>query len=199
MPGTARTFVAIEMPAPIRDELRGLQERLAPDAPAVRWVGAAGFHLTLAFLSDVPDPALEAVRVATAEAAAPFPPFVLHVEALGAFPKPARPRVVWAGLGGPGLPPLHDLQSALAAALRRAGHGPADDRFTPHITLGRIKDGRGHPPDLTAPFARVGPLPTAPFEVAEIVVFASKLGAAGPSYTPLLHAPLTGRKPSIGP
>jgi 2'-5' RNA ligase len=193
MPGTTRTFVAVEMPGPVQSELQRLQDQLGREVPGVRWVGAAtGFHLTLAFLGNVPDTDLEAVCRAIEAGAAPFGPLTLRLEGLGAFPKPARPRVVWAGLGGPGMAVLGELQRSLVAALKRVRHAPEDDRFHPHVTLGRIPEGRGRPPDLTGPFRRVGAVVGPYFEVSEVTVFASWLSPSGPSYTPLARALLKG-------
>jgi 2'-5' RNA ligase len=192
MPGSTRTFVAIDLPGPHKAELRRLQDRLAPEAPGVRWVGESQLHLTLAFLGDVPDAEIDTVCRAVAGASAPFSPFELVLAGLGAFPKPGRPRVVWAGMAGAGLASLASLRAAVVAALGSAGHAPADDRFTPHITLGRIKDGRGRPPDLTAPVARHKTWTTAPFEVVEVVVYASKPAPSGSTYSVLSRAPLGG-------
>jgi 2'-5' RNA ligase len=193
MPGTTRTFVAVELPEPVRAELRHVQEQLAPEAPGFRWLAeTTGFHLTLAFLGSVPDTNLAAVCRAVVEATKTFGTLALRVEGLGAFPNSARPRVVWAGLGGPGVALLGELRRAIATALANVGHAPADDRFSPHVTIGRVKPGRGRPPDLTAPLGRFGGWIGPAFAVSETVVFASNLGPAGPSYTRLATAPLKG-------
>jgi 2'-5' RNA ligase len=200
MSGTTRTFVAVEMPGPVQAELQRLQDRLTPEAPGIRWIKqSTGFHLTLAFLGNVPDSDLAAVGRAVQDAAEPFGPLGLRIEGLGAFPKPARPRVVWAGLGGPGVAGLGELRYAIVKALAEVGHAPADDRFSPHVTIGRHKEGRGRSPDLTGPLGRLGGVQGPPFEVGEVIVFASKPGPAGPAYTPLAHAPLKGQKPPIRP
>ena len=70
---------------------------------------------------------------------------------MGAFPNPARPRVLWAGLTAADLSPLFELQKAIVNRVTDAGYRPDDQRFTPHVTLGRIRsDRRGQGPlDLT--------------------------------------------------
>ena len=102
MPKTTRTFVAIAIPTPQGEKLTRLQQQLAPEIPAARWSASPPFHLTLAFLGDVPDIDLNAVCHAVAEPAGPFLPFDLRLEGVGAFPSPARPRVIWAGLAATG-------------------------------------------------------------------------------------------------
>jgi RNA 2',3'-cyclic 3'-phosphodiesterase len=101
MPKTTRTFVAIAIPTPQGEKLTRLQQQLAPQVPAARWSASPPFHLTLAFLGDVADGDLNAVCTAVATACLAFPPFDLRLEGVGAFPNPARPRVIWAGLATP--------------------------------------------------------------------------------------------------
>ena len=198
MPDTTRTFVALPVPPDLGPELERLQQQLAPDLSGVRWADLSHSHITLAFLGDVPNAGLDAVGRAVADASAGFAPLALRLEGLGAFPSPARPRTLWVGVGGD-VDELLRLQRAVAAALRRAGHRPEDDRFHPHVTLGRVKAGRGRPPDATRPLDARRGWSAGPFTAAEVVTFASKLSPAGPEYTPLARAPLAGGKAETPP
>ena len=191
MPGKTRTFVAVAVPEKLGDKLLRLQSLLAPEVPGVRWV-AAEFHVTLAFLGDVADADLNAVCRAVAEAAGPVPPFALRAEGLGCFPGPNDARVAWVGLTGPGLEPLGVLQKRGAEAVARVGCPPADERFHPHITLGRIKHGRGPARDLTPLVRHYQTWSAGSFDVAGAVVYASNLSPDGPVYTPLSIAKLEG-------
>jgi 2'-5' RNA ligase len=199
MPRTTRTFVGLPIPPDRASALGRLQASLAPDLPEVRWTDPALFHVTLAFLGDVDDTRLDAVGRAVAEGAAGFAPFELELEGVGAFPDARRPRVVWAGLAGEGLGPLDELRKAVVAALKRVRQGPEDDRFHPHITLGRLKGGRGPGPDATPVIDRHRGWSAGPFAVEEVITFASSLGPKGPSYTPLARARLEGGKTESPP
>ncbi|KAJ3047043.1 hypothetical protein HK102_013013, partial [Quaeritorhiza haematococci] len=66
---TTRTFLAIDVPSPLSERLTKLQARLAPLVPEFRWTDGAPFHMTLAFLGDVPYIDLNAVCEAAAKAA----------------------------------------------------------------------------------------------------------------------------------
>jgi 2'-5' RNA ligase len=195
---TTRTFIAVVVPEALGQKLARLQTLLAPDVPGVRWVAASPFHLTLAFLGDVADTDLNEVCGAAAAAAAAVESFELRLEGLGAFPNAARPRVVWVGATGPGLAPLATLQKEAAQAVRAAGYPPDDDRFHPHVTLGRIRPGRGRAPDLSAQVKHYQTWSPGSFPVDEAIVFASTLSPEGPTYTPLGRAPLQGRKADPG-
>jgi 2'-5' RNA ligase len=196
MPRTTRTFIAVAIPAALGEKLGRLQTQLAPAVPGARWTTTEPFHMTLAFLGDVAELDLNPLCKAVAEATAPFRRFEVRLEGVGAFPDLSRPRVIWAGLTAPDLSPLHDLQKAVAGAATEVGYRPDDQRFTPHVTLGRIKsDRRGpRPPDLTQPFERYRTWSGGSFTVSEVITFGSTLTPEGPTYAPLAKAPLAGRK-----
>ena len=195
MASTTRTFIAVAVPEAQGQKLTRLQTLLAPDLPGVRWSETSPFHMTLAFLGDVADTDLNDVCRAVASAAEAAEPFDLRLEGLGAFPHPARPRVVWVGATGPGLVPLETLQKEIANAVRGVGHPPDDDRFHAHVTLGRLKPGRGPSPDMNPLVKHYRTWSAGSFHVAEAVVFASTLTPDGPIYAPLGRAPLRGGKP----
>lgn len=195
MPGHTRTFIAVPVPAKLGEKLVRLQSLLAAELEGVRWNSTASFHVTLAFLGDVDHADLNGVCRAVAEAAAPVAPFDLRVAGLGCFPDPKKARVLWVGLTGPGLEPLGMLQKAVARAVANTGCPPEDDRFHPHVTLGRIKVGRAPARDLTPLLRHYQTWSAGAFDVAEAIVFASSLTSEGPVYTPLSTARLEARKP----
>ncbi|CEF48431.1 unnamed protein product [uncultured bacterium] len=201
MPRTTRTFIAIPIPAPLGEKLSRLRTQLALAVPGARWTATEPFHMTLAFLGDVAELDLNEVCRAVGEAAGPFPRFDLRLEGVGAFPGPARPRVIWAGLTADDLSPLHAMQQAVARAAAGVGYRSDDQRFNPHITLGRIKsDRRGpSPPDLTKALERYRTWTGGSFTVREVVTFGSTLTPEGPAYTPLAKSPLAGRKTDASP
>jgi 2'-5' RNA ligase len=201
MPRTTRTFIAIAIPAPLGEKLTRLQSQLAPSVPGVRWTATSPFHVTLAFLGDVEERDLNNLCRAVAGAVAGIPRFEARVEGVGAFPDPARPRVIWAGLTGPDESPLHELHKAVARAATTAGYRPDDQRFHPHVTLGRMKsDHRGpRPPDLMPILEQYRTWSAGSFTVHEVVTFGSTLTPEGPIYAPLAKAPLSGRKTDASP
>jgi 2'-5' RNA ligase len=199
MPDTTRTFVAVAVPSTLGPRLTRLQEQLAAEAPEGRWAVPSPFHITLAFLGDVGHSDLNAVCLAVAGAASAQEPFELGLEGVGAFPNPARPRAVWAGVVGTGLEALNDLQAAVAGAVARLDY-PTDPRpFHAHVTLGRFGPGRRPVRDLTAVLGRYRAWRAGPFAVAEAVAFGSTLTRDGPVYAPLARAPLRHQKPDTSP
>jgi 2'-5' RNA ligase len=115
-------------------------------------------HLTLKFLGDVEETELPEVVAAVARASTGTPPFGFETRSLGAFPSPARPRVLWVGIEP--VDELMALQQAIDGELTKLGFPREKRRFHPHITLGRIRDPRaesvqGILDDLVAPEEKV--------------------------------------------
>jgi 2'-5' RNA ligase len=131
-----RLFVAIAPPPAVLQELESRVAPLRPAWPVLRWTGQEAWHVTLAFLGEVPGPVAERLAPQLEQAAAGAEPFPLALAGAGAFPAPVRARVLWCGLGGD-RSALAALAAAVAAATTRAGAAPPDDGrpFSPHLTL----------------------------------------------------------------
>ena len=198
MPSTARTFIALPIPDLQRTRLGRLQGLIAPELPNARWVTPDQFHLTLAFLGDIPDLDMAAVCRGVAEAALKFGPLTLNLQSLGAFPDATNARVAWVGVTGPNLDLLMALRLAVVEGVTRAGYPPEDDRFTPHLTLGRLKVVKGQPIDLSPQIAHFRTWSAGNFEVNQVISYASTITPEGPSYMALATAPLRGAKDRSG-
>ncbi len=203
MAKTTRTFIALPVPSALGEKLTRLQSLLAPKVPAARWSSSdrEPFHMTLAFLGDVQDNDLNTVCKAVARASLAFSSFELRLESVGAFPNPARPRVLWAGLTAADLAPLVELQKAIVKGVTDAGYRPDDQRFTPHVTLGRIRlERRVHEPlNLTTILQPYLTWSAGTFRVGEVITFASTLTPEGPVYAQLARALLSGKKMMASP
>lgn len=194
MASSSRIFIAFSVPEVQRTRLGRLQGLIAPEIPNARWVSPAMFHVTLAFLGDVPDVDLNVVCRAVTRACDGFEPFTVNLQALGAFPDPAKPRVAWVGLTGPGIDALGSIQRAVVQAVGEAGYPPEDDRFHPHLTIGHLKSKKGDGLDLTPLVAHYRMWSAGNFAVNEVITFASTITPEGPAYMPLAHAALRREK-----
>jgi 2'-5' RNA ligase len=140
---TVRAFIAIELSTDVLAQIGRLQARVRQDLPPglVRWTRPEGIHLTLKVLGDVETEHLPEIKRALCGACASHTPFALRVGALGCFPNPRRPRVLWVGVEESG-ERLAQLQRDVERALVPLGY-PTDRRgYHPHLTLGRIKTPR---------------------------------------------------------
>ena len=135
-----RSFIAIELPDGLKQELSQLQAKLkAGKQPGVKWADPYGIHLTLKFLGNIAiDKTGEITRVIE-EAAKGTVPFHLEVKPLGVFPNLRRVQVVWVGISGE-VDKLGQLQQRLESGLARLGFTPESRPFMPHLTLARLRD-----------------------------------------------------------
>src|SRR5436190_13882377 len=134
-----RTFIALDMGKVVRDRLVALQESLARAAPEVKWVEAENLHVTMLFLGEVDDRSVLEVCRAVGDSCRPLAPFAINVEKVGSFGNPRRPRTVWVGVGD-GAAEVTALHGVLEERLLELGYYRREERqFTPHITLGRVK------------------------------------------------------------
>jgi len=186
---TLRVFIAIDLPETLRAEIGRLQASLKKLGADVRWVRPEGVHLTLKFLGEVEEKTVEALAGSVESVCAVHPPPTLALAGTGVFPDQRRPRVVWVGLEGD-LAPLTELQQAIDRAAEAFGFEPEKRAFNPHLTLGRVRSGRGQQ-DLLAALDRLRPEPLS-FTAVEVRLIRSDLKPSGAVYTPLRVFPLGG-------
>jgi RNA 2',3'-cyclic 3'-phosphodiesterase len=187
-----RCFVAIDLSPEVRAAIVRAQAGLRAAAPRadVRWLDPAGMHLTLAFLGEVREERMAALRDTLAATVTPRPPLALMASGLGGFPSARRPRVVWAGIVGEG-EALRRTAAAVASALVPLGF-PAEERpFRGHVTLARVRSPRGLQPlgnaiaaGVHADFGR--------WTAREVVLYRSHLRPSGAVYEPLARFPFGG-------
>lgn len=167
-----RLFTALVPPAPVRAEMAELAAPLA----GVRWTPVDGMHLTLRFIGQTDDDAVE--RFAGALARVRVEPFLLPVGGVGLFPSRGPAKVLWAGVGH-GHTRLYQLRKQVDEALLTVDPGLALPGFHPHFTVGRLDE--THEAKAIAHFIErhkswEGP----PFQVAEFHLMASELAAGRP-------------------
>jgi len=135
-----RLFVALEIPAAVRDNFAALINELrAPDATSLknkaRWVRPENLHVTLKFIGHVDAGKVDAIRAAFVEVHCNGP-VELRFRGLGFFPNEKRPRVLWAGIEASAN--LAELASEIDARLEKLGIPRETREFAPHLTLARF-------------------------------------------------------------
>jgi 2'-5' RNA ligase len=132
-------FVALVPPDEAVEHLDAFLE-VRRSAAAFRWASVEQLHITLAFLASVEERRLDDLTERLARAATRRTTFETAIAGGGAFPNPARARVLWAGLDldEHGRTELDRLATGCRAAAGRAGIAVDGQRFRPHVTLARI-------------------------------------------------------------
>jgi RNA 2',3'-cyclic 3'-phosphodiesterase len=94
-------------------------------------------HLTLKFLGDVSASNVEMLSQMLHAETDLFNCFDLRLSGIGSFPNLKRPRVIYIGIQAPAV--LESLQRGVESAARRLGYESEERGFSPHLTIGRVK------------------------------------------------------------
>lgn len=164
------------MPDAVSDNLARL--RAGDSRGNIRWVTPENYHLTLAFLGEVPTARIDDVIDAAYAATEEVEPLHLVAQGIGAYPNMEHARVLWAGLGGD-VEQLIALQAELLERLHAARFAPDTKRFRPHITIARMR--RAQPIPARMPLLEL----FGEWRTSEIQVIESVLRPNGPTYIPL--------------
>ena len=186
-----RAFIAVELPFEIRQTVCNTTSRLRNEIGAlVRWVSIENMHLTLKFLGDVSLSNVEMLSHMLRAETDLFNCFDLHLNGLGSFPNLKRPRVIYVGIQAPAV--LESLRRGIESASRRLGYESEERGFSPHLTIGRVKQNVTATEQQTIRRAlegtKIDSLGTA--RVDSIQLFKSDLKPTGSVYTRLYSASL---------
>jgi 2'-5' RNA ligase len=142
-------------------------------------------HLTLRFIGDADEGLFATIRDGLGGIRAPS--FPIALKGVGCFPSPRRPRVVWVGTEAGD--PLFHLQREVERIVSEAGVAPDEKRFSPHITLARLRE--ASPSDFGVFQARHAGFRTEPFAVEAFHLYSSTLTPKGAIHRREASYPLT--------
>ena len=175
-----RLFVAIELDDPIRLALSSAQAELGRQCDGVRWVPAHQLHLTAKFLGEVRDPDVSAVADAVARAAAQAVPCNMTIKGCGCFPRRGPVRIVWAGANEESGALLQCVE-AVESELEQIGFAKERRPFSPHMTIGRVREDRSGGQIRAA--AEAVTLDAGEQPVRSLTLMSSVLSPQGPTYS----------------
>jgi RNA 2',3'-cyclic 3'-phosphodiesterase len=163
-----RLFVGIGLPP----ELKLRLSTLCVGVPEARWVDPGNFHVTLRFIGEVDEGLASDIDAALLRLSSPR--FRLSLAGVGQF----GTRMLWVGVEKS--EPLMQLHGKVESALQRMGLPPETRRFTPHVSLARLRQPLG--PKVQAFLAANALFRADPFDVTEFSLVASYLTKSGAIY-----------------
>ena len=166
-----RIFTGLEIPPEVAQSLAMLRGGL----PGARWIDPENYHVTLRFIGDVDD--IVAHEVASLLGRVRRQPFELRIEELKSFGG-RKPRAVVAALG-PAPAPM-ELQAEHERLMQRVGLEPEGRKFTPHVTLARLRESSSR--QVADYLAVRAPFRSPPFKVSRFVLFSSRASIGGGPY-----------------
>ena len=144
--------------------------------PGARWVEPENYHITLRFIGDIDERMADDVTSVLGERRRRAP-ITITIDGLDSFGG-SKPRAVFARTSGNG--ELNDLQGEQEHLLRQVGLEPEARKFTPHVTLARLK--HVSPVDVAHYIATHGHFPKLTFTAHRFVLYSSRASVGGGPY-----------------
>jgi 2'-5' RNA ligase len=167
-----RLFTAVPLPEMVRQQLL----LATGGVPGARWNEPHNMHITLRFIGEVDHGLAEDCALALESIAAS--PFRLTISGVGQFGAGKNARVLWAGVEKS--PALDHLRDKVESVLVRTGLEPEPRKFSPHVTLARLKDA---PKERLAGYLQThAALQVGPFPVDRFILYSSWPGKEAPAY-----------------
>lgn len=166
-----RLFTALEIPRNAAMSLSLLRGGL----PGARWIDVENYHITLRFIGDVDGRTADEIveRLDRIDR----PEFQLRLDGIGSFGS-KKPHSIWAGVSAS--PEMYALQGEIERICQRIGLPPDPRKFTPHVTLARLKYSRVD--DVVHYLAGRGNFQTSTFTVPRFVLLSSRESVGGGPY-----------------
>jgi len=136
-----RLFIALDIDDAIRERLSRFVEGVRNFAPDARWVKPESLHVTLKFIGEQPDAAVETIKQALTTITATTTE--INFRGYGFFPTAKSARVFWIGMEAGS--PLAALAAAIDDKMSTLGIPKEERAFSPHLTLARAAGGSGSP------------------------------------------------------
>ena len=128
-----RTFIALELPKEIIDEIKKIQNLIKKQSLFTgKFTETENLHLTLKFLGEISEEQVEEVKKRLSEIKIEKEIFA-EIGEVGVFSK-SFIRIIWVKLNGKG---IFDLQKQIDEKLKDIF--PSEERFMSHITIARVK------------------------------------------------------------
>lgn len=178
-----RSFFAVELSVEIAAGVQRIQGDLKERVTGVRWVRPEGIHLTLKFLGEVEPDRIEAIARKAETAIQGVGPFTVRIKGGGGFPTAKNPRVIWIGVEDhSGM--LKELQARVETEMAELGFTREKRGYTPHLTVGRLRSGKGSK-SVGQALDALSASDLGRMEVREVILFRSHLKPTGAEYTKL--------------
>ncbi len=212
-----RLFIALEFPVEVQQKIYDSLEPIRQATNEFRWVKRENIHLTLRFLGGIDEALVSKIHTVLRRQSRVQAPFELIVGGLDAFPNLTKPRTLWVSAADEGNY-CRELKNEIDRLLLEVGFEKETQKFIPHVTVGRLKDGRrpaleadrfkggavsepsgaeGRPVDLSdMQNNRVFQQLRQEVGIDRFTLIQSNLELAGPVYTKLFDIPLTAPSPA---
>ncbi|RKX28933.1 MAG: RNA 2',3'-cyclic phosphodiesterase [Candidatus Zixiibacteriota bacterium] len=191
-----RLFIALPLTEQVKQKLREVSSELRQYGGNIKWVDPKNIHVTVRFLGDTEESAVDDISAALNRIAANHEPVETVIDRLGGFPNLKQPRVIWAGLAeGAAFDALTNLAEEVEQSIRDLDFKPDNKRFSPHLTVARVKSPKGL--DSLLNHIKNYRFEPAQLRLDRLILFKSTLTPQGPIYE-RLHEVMLGKQERFG-
>lgn len=166
-----RLFTGLEIPPALGESLSLLRGGL----PGARWIDPENYHLTLRFIGDIDDDIAQEIAWLLGKVRRGG--FELRLDGLSSFGG-RKPRAIVATVAPS--PAVMELQAEHERLMRRVGLEPEGRKYTPHVTLARLRDSSSH--EVAEYLSARGLFRSPLFAVSRFVLFSSRASIGGGPY-----------------
>jgi RNA 2',3'-cyclic 3'-phosphodiesterase len=166
-----RLFTALEIPPHVAQSLAMMRGGL----PGARWIDPENYHLTLRFIGDIDDALAHEIALLLGRGRRMA--FELRLDGLSSFGG-RKPRALVAAATP--IAPLLELQAEHERLLQRLGLEPEGRKYTPHVTLARLRG--GGQANVASYLAERGALIVDSFKAERFVLYSAREGSGGGPY-----------------
>jgi len=189
-----RAFLAVVISEEARQGVARLRDRVEKGVMFTgaqpSWVRLESMHLTIKFLGNIEESAVEKISARLGPACAALSSFVYGVRGLGVFPSPRQPRVLWVGIKKAD-EEFKQLHQTVEAELSALGFERDERPFHPHLTLARVRSLKGAA-QMMKIVADNGREWCGECKAERLIFFQSQLHPSGAIYTKLREFPFEG-------
>jgi 2'-5' RNA ligase len=175
-----RCFIAVDLPLEIKNAIADVINASKGHSKGVRWIVPDNMHLTLKFLGEVKESLIAAIKERLSAVCLDHKAFNISITGTGTFPNFRSPNVLWVGIEDS--EELKRLYYDIENAMLSVGFEKEKRKFSPHLTIGRVKDKSGIAPALKE-FAAFKDKKFGSMNISEFLLMQSVLRPSGAEYS----------------
>jgi 2'-5' RNA ligase len=172
-----RAFLGVSVPEELKPKMTYIQDRF--ELFDIKFVEKENLHFNLKFFREISDEKVEELKKILEDVCKGYQPFEIGISGVGAFPSRNYVRVIWLGVKD-GYQALASLAERIENASESLGF-ETEEKFVPHLTLGRVRSGRNKNEMLTL-LKELENVEIGKMKVDKVILFQSKLSPRGPAY-----------------
>jgi len=174
-----RLFLAIKIPANIRNEITERIVEIKRLGPKVRWIAGDNLHITIVFLGEINREKAQQLEKICNRVIPELSVFEIGLGKLGLFSHKNKPKIIWLGINE-GKENLQKLYKKLTIYLQEKKFNLESRSYIPHLTLGKIKTEKNKEVEDLVETTNLEKKWC--FRVEEIKIMSSELSSSGAVY-----------------